>query len=188
MLESDEESIRCLKKAYYIDLPTQIDNAKDEVEKNELVSQRHKISHLLEHGYGVSLSVHLREDYRYSFRQKHSSQICPPPDNEAISTSPNRTTHELQASAERKASERFVPFGNPDPKEAPRHLVIRERKRVDRSEDVAAVAKLRNEFTDITRRLTSGSSPDETQSLTTRRDNIRMLLERGYRVLLNKDE
>ena len=63
------------KKAYYTDLPAQINTAGGEVEKNQLFAQQHKIGQLLEQGYRVSVSPCAGEADLLSRVDDYSSQI-----------------------------------------------------------------------------------------------------------------
>ena len=185
MLETDEESIRYLKKAYYTDLPAQINTAGSEVEKNQLFAQQHKIGQLLEQGYRVSVSPCAGEADLLSRVDDYSSQINALKRNVAMPGPASMVTEDHQVAIQSRRS-KHEPFRNPDPEEVLRPPATRERKRADRGEDVAAVAKLRKEFADITKQLESGLSHKEMKPLKHRRHNIQILLERGYGISLGE--
>jgi hypothetical protein len=185
MWEPDDAIIQQLKFLYFDQLPGALVGVEEEAERQELTARRAKIGHLLEHGYGEAL---VQNEYDPDINTSSSDLEGTAPVEAHVLPRRHRPLNPSRMSpipaALRRASQALPATGSLD--EGAKSYEIRLlRRRASQQDDRRAIEKLRLEYnTGIPASLSTSISDSERAKLLNRRENIRHLLERGYRVPL----
>ncbi len=182
MWEPDDAIIQQLKSLYFDQLPGALVGVKEEAERQELTARRSKIGYLLEHGYGEALMQGEREsnlnplpcglERTAAVEAPVLPQRCRLSDRSRISPIP---------AALPRASQSLRATGLDDEEKLYETRALQ--RRASQQDDRKAIEKLRLEYnTEIPALLSTSIAESERAKLLNRREKIRSLLERGYRV------